>query len=87
MGYLQSNKKIQKKIKISAKKIPDFYNNLDKVYSKIWDLLKSGLINRNSPFHLPVFICGENKNFDGRTVVLRGINKKNKSLWFHTDIR
>ena len=27
------------------------------------------------------------KFFDGRTIVLRGIDKKNKILWFHTDIR
>ena len=69
------------------KKIPDFYNDLDKVYLKIWDLLNSGLLNRDSEFHLPVFIWGEGKVFDGRTVVLRGIDKKDKILWFHTDIR
>ncbi len=67
--------------------IPVYYNDLDKVYLKIWDLLNLGLLNRDSPFHLPVFICGEYKGFDGRIVVLRGIDKKNKSLWFHTDIR
>ena len=69
------------------KEIPDFYNDLDKVYLKIWDLLKSGLLDRDSEYHLPVFICGEGKSFDGRTVVLRGVDKKNKILWFHTDIR
>ena len=69
------------------KSIPDYYNNLDKIYIKIWNLLNSGLINRDSPFHLPVFICGTNKQFDGRTVVLRGVDEKNKILWFHTDIR
>ena len=69
------------------KNIPDFYSDLDKIYIKIWNLLNYGLINRNSSFHLPVFICGKNKSFDGRTVVLRGINKKNKTIWFHTDIR
>ncbi len=58
------------------KKIPDFYNDLDKVYLKIWDLLNSGLLNRDSECHLPVFICGDGKAFDGRTVVLRGIDKK-----------
>ena len=69
------------------KNIPDYYNNLDKIYTKVWDLLNLGLLDRNAPFHLPVFICGKDKNFEGRTIVLRGINKKNKSLWFHTDIR
>ena len=66
---------------------PDYYNDLDKVYSKIWELLKFGLANRNSPFHIPVFICGQKENFDGRIVVLRGIDNIEKKLWFHADIR
>ena len=66
---------------------PDFYNSLDKIYLKIWELLKTGLSNRDLPFHIPVFICGQDSNTDGRMVVLRGLNKKDKNLWFHTDIR
>ena len=66
---------------------PDYYNNLDKVYLKIWSILNLGLINRDAPFHIPVFISGKNSNFDGRVVVLRGINEKEKKIWFHTDIR
>jgi len=66
---------------------PDYYNNLDKVYLKIWDLLELGLKNRNAPFHIPVFICGEENKFDGRIIVLRGIDKKEKKVWFHSDIR
>ena len=66
---------------------PDYYNDIDKVYEKTWDLLKKGLKNRNSPFHIPVFICGDKKKFDGRIVVLRGVNEKETKLWFHSDIR
>ena len=66
---------------------PDYYNDLDKVYSKIWDLLGSGLKNRNAPFHIPVFICGNKDKSDGRIVVLRGVDKKEKKIWFHADIR
>jgi len=66
---------------------PDYYNDLDKVYSKIWDLLRSGLKNRNAPFHIPVFICGNKDKSDGRIVVLRGVDKKEKKIWFHADIR
>jgi len=66
---------------------PDYYNDLDKTYLKIWNLLEDGLANRNAPFHVPTFICGKNKNFDGRIVVLRGINQKDKKIWFHSDIR
>jgi len=66
---------------------PDYYNDLDKVYLKIWNLLDLGLKNRDAPFHIPVFICGNENNFDGRIVVLRGIDDKEKKLWFHSDIR
>jgi len=66
---------------------PDYYNDLDKVYSKIWDLLYLGLQNRDAPFHIPVFICGNSSKSDGRIVVLRGINEKEKKIWFHSDIR
>ena len=70
-----------------TKNKPDYYNNLDKIYSKIWNLLNIGLLNRNLPFHIPVFICGNKNKFDGRIVVLRGIDEKQKKLWFHSDIR
>ena len=66
---------------------PDYYNDLDKVYVKIWELLKIGLQNRDLPFHIPVFICGYKGNFDGRIVVLRGVDEKEKKIWFHSDIR
>ena len=66
---------------------PDYYNDLDKVYLKIWNLLDLGLKNRDAPFHIPVFICGNENSFDGRIVVLRGINDKEKKLWYHSDIR
>ena len=45
---------------------PDYYNNLDKIYLKIWNLLNFGLKNRNSPLHIPVFISGSNNKFDSR---------------------
>ena len=66
---------------------PDYYNNLDKIYFKIWKILYSGLQNSNAPFHLPVFICGNKNKFDGRIVVLRGIDKEENKIWFHSDIR
>ena len=66
---------------------PEYYNDLDKIYLKIWDLLKIGLENRDLPFHIPVFICGNKDKSDGRIVVLRGVNEKEKKIWFHSDIR
>ena len=67
--------------------IPDYYNNLDKIYLKIWKLLNYGLQNRDAPFHIPIFICGNKNKPDGRIVVLRGVNEKEKKIWFHSDIR
>ena len=61
---------------------PDYYNDLDKVYSKIWKLLNSGLLNRDASYHLPVFICGQQRNFDGRIVVLRGVDEIKKKYGF-----
>ncbi len=66
---------------------PDYYNDLDKIYLKIWELLKIGLQNRDLPFHIPIFICGNKEKFDGRIVVLRGVDEKEKKIWFHSDIR
>ena len=66
---------------------PDYYNDLDKIYLKIWDLLENGFKNRNAPYHIPVFISGNQNKFDGKIVVLRGIDKKEKKIWFHSDIR
>tara|TARA_B100000029_G_C17373179_1_gene886924 strand:- start:216 stop:830 length:615 start_codon:yes stop_codon:yes gene_type:complete len=66
---------------------PEYYNDLDKIYVKIWNLLNFGLQNRDVPFHIPIFICGEKNNSNGRIVVLRGIDKDKKKIWFHSDIR
>jgi len=57
---------------------PDYYNNLDKTYLKIWSLLELGLKNRDAPFHLPTFISGDQNKLDSRIVVLRSVNKKEK---------
>jgi|TARA_B110000438_G_scaffold298274_1_gene346189 3-hydroxyisobutyrate dehydrogenase len=66
---------------------PDYYNDLDKVYIKIWNLLVLGLKDRNAPFHIPVLITGNKSEFDGRIVVLRGVDVEEKKIWFHSDIR
>ena len=47
---------------------PEYYNNLNNIYLKIWTLLDSGLKNRDAPFHIPMFVCG--KKPDGRIIVL-----------------
>ncbi len=49
------------------KNYPDYYNDLDKVYSKIWELINSGYSDRDAPFHIPVFIYGDGKNRPNKT--------------------
>ena len=65
----------------------EYYNNLDKTYLKIWNLLEMGLAKRDASFHLPVFINGSQNIIDGRIVVLRGISEIERKIWFHSDIR
>ena len=66
---------------------PAYYEDFSEIEKKIWSLLDDAVTNRNSPFRIPVFICGNKDNFDGRIVVLRKSDQSNKILQFHSDIR
>ena len=50
-------------------------------------MLDDAIINRSSPFRIPVFICGDQNDFDGRIVVLRKSDKLNNVVQYHSDIR
>tara|TARA_B110000971_G_C19963302_1_gene478984 strand:- start:614 stop:1222 length:609 start_codon:yes stop_codon:yes gene_type:complete len=65
----------------------DYYENFQNLEKKIWSMLNEALIDRNSPFRIPVFICGNKLDFDGRIVVLRGVDETNKLVQYHSDIR
>ena len=66
---------------------PAYYEDFKEIKKKIWSILDDAVINRSSPFRVPVFICGDQSNFDGRTIVLRKSDKLNNLLQYHTDIR
>jgi len=66
---------------------PAYYENFVEIEKKIWSLLDDAVTNRASPFRIPVFICGNQNDFDGRIVVLRKSDQSNKLLQFHSDIR
>ena len=66
---------------------PAYYEDFNKIKKKIWLMLDEAVTNRNSPFRIPVFICGEGKNFDGRIVVLRKSDRLNNLVQYHSDIR
>ena len=50
-------------------------------------MLSNAVSNRNSSFRIPVFICGDQTNFDGRIVVIRKAEVANQIIQFHSDIR
>ena len=66
---------------------PAYYENLDEIQKKLWSMLDDAVVNRSSPFRIPVFICTDQNDIDGRIVVLRKSDKNNNILQFHTDLR
>ena len=66
---------------------PAYYGNLEEIQKKLWSMLDDAVVNRNSPFRIPVFICADQNDVDGRIVVLRKSDKNNSLLQFHTDLR
>ena len=62
--------------------------SLDTVLAVAWGLLEEGVTNRRKPFHTPA-VASITEDFTPsiRTVVLRGVDQRNKTVWFHTDIR
>ena len=66
---------------------PAYYEDFIEIKKKIWSMLDDAVINRSSQFRIPVFICGNQKDFDGRIVVLRKSDQSNNFIQFHSDIR
>ncbi len=66
---------------------PAYYENFKEIKKKIWSMLDDAVTNRSSQFRIPVFICGDQKDFDGRIVVLRKSDQANNLIQFHSDIR
>ena len=66
---------------------PAYYENFKEIKKKIWLMLDDAITNRSSQFRIPVFVCGDQKDFDGRIVVLRKSDHQNNLLQFHSDIR
>ena len=66
---------------------PAYYENFKEIKKKIWSMFDDAVTNRNSQFRIPVFICGDQSDFDGRIVVLRKSDQSNSLVQFHSDIR
>ena len=66
---------------------PAYYEDFKEIKKKIWSMLDDAVTNRSSQFRIPVFVCGDQSNFDGRIVVLRKSDQSNNLVQFHSDIR
>ena len=66
---------------------PAYYENLDEIQRKLWSMLDDAVVDRSSSFRIPVFICADQNDIDGRIVVLRKSDRNNNVLQFHTDFR
>jgi pyridoxamine 5'-phosphate oxidase len=66
---------------------PAYYEDLSEIKKKIWLMLDNAIKDRGSPFRIPVFICGNQNDFDGRIVVLRKSDQSNNLVQYHSDIR
>ena len=66
---------------------PAYYEDFKEIKKKIWSMLDDAVTNRSSQFRIPVFICGDRSDFDGRIVVLRKSDQSNNLIQFHSDIR
>jgi len=66
---------------------PAYYEDFKEIKKKIWSMLENAVTDRSSPFRIPVFICGNQLDLDGRIVVLRKADIKNNLVQFHSDIR
>ena len=66
---------------------PAYYEDLVEIQNKYWSMLDDAVTNRGSPFRIPVFMCAQQDQIDGRIVVLRKSDRENSLLQFHTDFR
>ena len=66
---------------------PSYYEDFSEIKNKTWSMLDNAVKDRNSQFRIPVFICGNQDDFDGRIVVLRKSDQSNNLIQYHSDIR
>ena len=70
-----------------SQEVLSYYEDFSEIEKKIWDLLTNAVTDRSSEFRTPVFICGNDKDLDGRGVVLRKADQQNNFIQYHSDIR
>ena len=66
---------------------PVYYEDFIGIKAKIWSMLDNAIKDRRSQFRIPIFICGNQDDFDGRIVVLRKSDQSSNLIQYHSDIR
>ena len=65
--------------------ITENHNNTNEIYENIWKCLDKGVNDRLSDYHTFSLATSPKNIVEVRTVVLRGYDRKNQSIIFHTN--
>ena len=49
---------------------PPYYEDFVEIQNKYWSMLDDAVTNRASPFRIPVFVCANQNEVDGRIIFL-----------------
>ena len=71
--------------KIIRMNISENHNNTNEIYENIWKCLDKGVNDRLSDYHTFSLATSPKNIVEVRTVVLRGYDRKNQSIIFHTN--
>tara|TARA_Y100000389_G_scaffold191369_1_gene217437 strand:- start:16090 stop:16704 length:615 start_codon:yes stop_codon:yes gene_type:complete len=71
--------------KIIRMNITKNHNNTNEIYENIWKCLDKGVNDRLSDYHTFALATSPKNIVEVRTVVLRGYDRKNQSIIFHTN--
>jgi len=67
---------------------PGYYNDIAEILAAAWDLMEEGACQRESLAHTPVLsTLDANGCPSSRCMVLRAVNRRERTLFFHTDNR
>ena len=55
---------------------PAYYEDFKEIKKKIWSMLDDAVTNRSSQFRIPVFICGDQSDIDGRMLEVKDVSGK-----------
>ena len=60
--------------------LPAYYEDLKEIKKKIWSMLNDAVINRSSQFRIPVFVCGDQEDFDKAKSIFEEVRSKSSGL-------